>query len=639
MKQDRLFSMGAFIVVLALSGLMAGCMEKDVYDPEHGKDPLPDPSEYFDFEMRGDVKLSVNYDISGFTPLIEIYGENPVEIVEGTPVKKEGIEALFKIYTDNNGKYEGKMNIPASIDKVYLYTDTWGLPGCVELEVKDHAVSFDMSAKSSVQTKAATHDSFGKTPFEVNKSQNLFSLCYWEDGGKVCDMCMSKEENVGDESVLVLTDRMKAFFAKGGQNNSHLLGNGKTVNVSVKEDNTALDVVFLNRDALFNNTFGYYFYETGTSVNVNTVRKYIVFPNVSFSVYEGYKTILQSGNKVRLLYFDKQGNVHDKFPKGYTVGWFIYADGFAHTYEDDLGGYLDLTTKGIRTSNPWANNPSFVSVKDIKSGKTILGAEDGENSSYCDLLFYVDASPLTSIDDENRPTIPDDNKEETEKPDEVETITGTLAFEDIWPSGGDYDMNDVVIEYSRETYFNKENRVSKVVDTFKPVHDGASFSNAFAYQIDKGYVGEITLPAGAVYEEETSSIVVFSNAKSVQGQSYQIVREFTKEVIYKKELDSHPYNPYIIVNYVSGEKNRTEVHLPKHKATSMADQDKIGSQKDAYYINREGAYPFAIDIPVLSFVTVKEKYPIDTEYPGFSVWATSKGEKAQDWYMHHEGAK
>lgn len=70
MKQNRLISIGAFILVLALSGLMTGCMEKDVYDPNREKEPLPDPDKYFGFEMRSDVRLSVNYDIYGFTPLI-----------------------------------------------------------------------------------------------------------------------------------------------------------------------------------------------------------------------------------------------------------------------------------------------------------------------------------------------------------------------------------------------------------------------------------------------------------------------------------------------------------------------------------------------------------------------------------------
>ena len=33
MKQNRLISIGAFILVLALQAFMTGCMEKDVYDP------------------------------------------------------------------------------------------------------------------------------------------------------------------------------------------------------------------------------------------------------------------------------------------------------------------------------------------------------------------------------------------------------------------------------------------------------------------------------------------------------------------------------------------------------------------------------------------------------------------------------
>lgn len=145
---------------------------------------------------------------------------------------------------------------------------------------------------------------------------------------------------------------------------------------------------------------------------------------------------------------------------------------------------------------------AFVSVKDQKSGKTILGAEDGVNQSYCDLLFYVDATPGSSIDDPERPSIPDEGDKEEPKPDEDENVTGTLAFEDIWPSGGDYDMNDVIVEYERKVYFDKKNIVTKIVDEFTPVHDGATYVNAFAYQIDAAQIGDkITLPEGAILEK------------------------------------------------------------------------------------------------------------------------------------------
>ena len=53
MKQNRLISIGTFILVLALSGLMTGCMEKDVYDPNRKKEPLPDPDKAeFNLQMQ-----------------------------------------------------------------------------------------------------------------------------------------------------------------------------------------------------------------------------------------------------------------------------------------------------------------------------------------------------------------------------------------------------------------------------------------------------------------------------------------------------------------------------------------------------------------------------------------------------------
>lgn len=655
--------MGALIVVLALSGLMTGCMEKDVYDPNREKDPLPDPSEYFDFEMRGDVDLYVDYNTPGFKALIEVYGENPLLSANNQREKKEGVEALFKIYTDEDGKYVGKMNIPTAVEKVYLYTETWGLPGCVEIEVKDKAVRYDahQSQGQTSATKATTRVTqfSGEIPYLIDAKRSLYSLCTWASYGDLLTNWnsvpinrgyISMKYKVGNEKMESFLERLKSSLFNGNEtDNSRYIKGPETTNVYTSEK-AELSVVFLNKDASYENTFGYYYYKgkNHANVDVNKIKKYIIFPRVTQdSGIDG--NVLYPGYSVQLKFFGENGNEkpQNEFPEGYTVGWFIYSDGYHYAYDvNDNGNIAEVGTpislnKGggyvsLITSND--AKKSYINVKDKQSGKLILGVEDGVNKSYVDLLFYVDSTPESAIEDTDRPSIedPDNPAKPTE---EKETISGTLAFEDIWPSGGDYDMNDVVIEYSRETYFNKNNLVAKIVDTFKPVHDGATFINAFAYQLDGGYVGKLTLPAGAIYEEETSSIIVFPNAKTAQGQSFQIVREFVKESINKENLLFHPYNPYIIVKYVAGEKNRTEVHLPKHKATSMADQNKIGSQKDAYYIDREGAYPFAIDIPMLNFATVTETRRIDSEYPYFSKWAEASGSAYQDWYMKYEGTK
>lgn len=97
MTQKRLFGISGAIATAALiGGLLAGCMEKDLYDPNYGKEPLPDPSEYFGFETRGDVKLSVNYDVPGLVALLEVYDEDPMEVVDNVPVKKEGLKLYSK---------------------------------------------------------------------------------------------------------------------------------------------------------------------------------------------------------------------------------------------------------------------------------------------------------------------------------------------------------------------------------------------------------------------------------------------------------------------------------------------------------------------------------------------------------------
>ena len=631
-------------VTIVFGSLVTGCMEKDVYNPDAGKQPLPDPDEYFGFETRGDVKLLVNYDVPGFTALVEVYDEDPMETVEGTPVKKEGVEAIFKTYTDNNGKYEGEMHIPTSVKTVYLYTAAWGLPRCVQLNVENNAVNFDMSVKKQ---KSSTRSYLfnGQVPYTINGRNHLYSLCKWGEAGSLDGTYLKSVDKIGDETPLEVAERLMKFFNPNGMsgvNNSYLYKGPRVTNIKITVE-TMLDVIFLKRDASYDNTFGYYYYKTDEEPQmISSVDKYIVFPNVKLFAYEGkYLPILKCGNKARLLYFDEDGKASEKFPAGYTVGWFIYADGFNGYYHDYDVKENEIRTKELRTSNEaFGNLNGFVSVKDEKSGKTIIGVEDGANQSYCDLLFYVDATPEGSIDDPDRPIIkPDDSKDDPE-PDPVEPLKGTLAFEDIWPSGGDYDLNDVIIEYHRSITFNKDNYVSEVKETYEPVQKAgaATNRNAFAVQYATDQRGEMVLPSSAVDETQTNSIILFPNAMDVRNQKFVITRTFAAGAMKKDALKvgNSILNPYIIVNYEgAGKDNRTEVHLPKSKATNLANSDQIGKEADAYYVNKDGKHPFAISIPG-TFTPVTETVTIDKEYPDFEKWVESDGKEYTDWYKNYQ---
>lgn len=620
---------GTFILLFLCS--IAGCTKKDLYnpdtDPDPGKQPLPDPSEYFDFNMRTDVNLSVDYGVPGFKALIEVYDENPLASEDNQRQKKEGVEALFKIYTDENGKFEGKMNIPTAVKSVYLYTNTWGLPGCVKLDVENGTVRYTPTSPKGRAAQQMPYPFSGEIPYTLNAGAQLYSICKWLAAGHtqvtqgyITPTTMVKEEKMNDFAT-----RMQNFFVPNGQyqDNSIYCKGPDITNVHLIKD-AQINLVFVNKDASYYNTFGYYYYKSETEKGINppTQNKYVIFPYVE-------NGLLTCGDKVQLKFFGEDGKnpASDTFPGGYTIGWFIYSNGF-NVLDYETFGQINVSRPLITTND---QRSAYVTLADEKSGKLIIGVEDGANMSFCDMLFYTEATPEDAIRDDNKPIIPDNDKPAEPTPDATESKKGTLAFEDIWPTGGDYDMNDVVIEYERKVSFNTNNKVTKIEDIFRPVHNGATYTNAFAYQIDQKQFGTVSnLPAGTTIEKETSSIIVFTNSKAEVGKTYTITREFDGKSLSKEDIAE--YNPYIIVNYVQDDKARKEVHLPKQKATSLADQSLIGDKDDAYYLKRDGKYPFAIDIPIWGFKVVTESKHIDAEYNGFAKWAESDGQTHKDWY-------
>ena len=60
---------------------------------------------------------------------------------------------------------------------------------------------------------------------------------------------------------------------------------------------------------------------------------------------------------------------------------------------------------------------------------------------------------------------------------------GTLAFEDLWPSQGDYDLNDLVVDYNFAEMRNASNNVVRIEATFILRAMGAGLRNGFGIEI------------------------------------------------------------------------------------------------------------------------------------------------------------
>lgn len=640
--------------MLLLFGIAASCTEKDLYSngEEARKSQLPSEDSYFGFEMWKDVKLDINYAVPGFVANVEVYSENPVELKNGSYVKKEGLGSIYSAYT-KDGKLSVKMHIPATVESAYLYTERLGLPRCVKLEATTDGFTFDATkvttARAVTKAVAASGVLNEQVPYQLapaGRGDNMYSLCTWGSNGNPTSagyLNESKDDLNG--LTLRINNFLKENKAENNGKNENLRRDAKDLNIKIPAGGSTVEVTFLDENGEYENVFGYYYYtstEPTTREQFLKLPKYVVFPN---AINES--RTLKCGDTAKLLYFGENGTTTptENFPEGTSIGWFLLSNGAPFDYTNNLRKvdqmYLDNNQWGrnICFSNEVGNDRQFITLYDETTKQLVMGVEDqfgshgtGDND-FDDVMFYVKTS--VTIGGGDLPPIPDEKPEPTFS---TEEIKGTLAFEDNWPQKGDYDMNDVIIEYKRVITYNEGNLATQVEESFTPVQreNAAVFDNVFAYEV-AGQMGNVTLPSGCEIESASKSIVITEGVKSIRNQTFTITRTFASPI--DKEGVKTDFNPYIIVKGIRGDK-RAEVHLPKYWPTALVDRSLLYTESDAYYIDKDGKYPFAIDLPITGFNPADETQKIDSQnqYPAFRTWVESYGEKEKEWYLKGKGA-
>jgi LruC domain-containing protein len=247
----------------------------------------------------------------------------------------------------------------------------------------------------------------------------------------------------------------------------------------------------------------------------------------------------------------------------------------------------------------------------------------------------------------------------------------SLAFEDLWPGLGDYDFNDLVLDYQFNTVTNGSNKVTEVLATFVVRAIGAGFENGFGFQLPgknvvntdvmvTGYdlkENYITLASnGTESNQELTTIIVFDNANKVlvpsSGFGVNVIptepyvtpdtivisMAFTPNKYAAADLDLIRFNPFLIVN---GERGK-EIHLPDYKPTSLADVKLFGTGEDdtnpatGKYYKTKSNLPWAINI-ASSYQYTIESNQITSAYLRFANWAESSGTTYPDWYLNESG--
>jgi LruC domain-containing protein len=232
----------------------------------------------------------------------------------------------------------------------------------------------------------------------------------------------------------------------------------------------------------------------------------------------------------------------------------------------------------------------------------------------------------------------------------------TVAFEDSWPSQGDYDLNDVVMTYKHLVITNAINIVVHIEGQWNLVATGGEFQNGAAIQfpLPKGNITNFTASTGLPIEAGQDSLVVplFTNSRALQstwntinGQAVSPTKSFT----FSFDVTNGPtiaamgvssYNPFIWNNSV-GFGRGYETHLYGENPTKLANPALFNSKADNsnkgiswVYYSTATKLPWGIELPVADFQYPLEYKPISIAYLKFNSWAISGGLTDKDWYSN-----
>lgn len=265
---------------------------------------------------------------------------------------------------------------------------------------------------------------------------------------------------------------------------------------------------------------------------------------------------------------------------------------------------------------------------------------------------YSDVIDETDTDDDGIPDSEDEYPEDADKAFEVFTPSkygwGTLAFEDLHPYTGDYDFNDVALNYKCIAILNSQNLAVQLDFIYTVKANGAGFKNGFGIELESISPSDIESVTGTVLGEgyitvssngtesnqDNAVVVLFDNVHSMIFKETTVSIKFTQPIS-TNTLGVAPFNPFIIIN-ADREK---EVHLPGRATTTLGNSihevEGINRDSDGDYLTDNGL-PWAINI-VHDFKVPKEGVSVSAAYNFFSDWATSAGVNNADWYKDNPG--
>jgi LruC domain-containing protein len=657
--------------------ILAGILSMAVISCQKNDDgPVQQSNNIEDMKVSPDSKFTTTQPVGINIQLLDNAGA-PVPAMRVdiyTDLPENGGALIISGMSDAAGLFSSDFKIAAGVDSLAVGTTAIGFCNMQKVKVSGGTLNYTLGGKDQTQGLKSGGESFFKStnaifhPLGTYNSNGVPS--YLLTPNDIIDAATLQDINATLPEYVAAPTSHPQYFTTSNEHNL------------VLTDPCNVWVTFVHEGAGYRNVLGFYTYNTNdppvTTADIDSI--HIIFPNVSFSGSGGG---LKSGNKVHL----------GTFAPGTEIGWVLIADGFRNGTITN-GNWIVYSDLNLNPEAAANKKQHTILLNDIGRGKFLLSFEDqrrdgSTDNDFNDAIFYVTADPIQAVETQNLP-LPNYTSTDTDKdgisnafdsyPTDplkafdnyypAKNSLGTLAFEDLWPSHGDYDFNDMVVDYNFNQITNGQNKVVQIQlkATLKAI--GASYKNGFGIQLPVA-PGQIASVTGTNIEESyivqnsngteagqsKATIIIFDNGfnllpypglpsmgvNTTPGATYVEPQELTITInltspVSLSTMGFPPYNPFMIINQ---ERSR-EVHLIDNPPTDLADKSLLGTSHDnsnpsmgRYYVTQENL-PYAIDISS-HFDYPVEKVQVTQAHLKFFPWGESNGSQYYDWFKPNTG--
>ncbi len=664
------------------SGLLSGCLTIDA--PGNSTSPKTIETmvvpEGFEFTTSEAQTLHISVADNRNLPLEGV----PIYVFADSASSKAGL--LLSGQTDASGTWTDDLPIETWRKSVIVHTPYIGLQFDRIIPLSEERTHVRLGGSDpEVYEEPPLNPAIG-SPVRVQRLDHThdFASKYVYVGaydGQGVPAYLEPERDAVPQDILDLINNTLPEGSQVPIDNPQYIPQGRVADTELT-DSAAVWVTFVHEGAGYRNALGYYTYDLNdppaSTDDIDSL--YIIFPNASFQNSGGG---LHTGDKVKL------GN----FSPNTGIGWFLVNNGWNGS-QQKVNNVSDTkwSNPSFNTFTTASNQQHVALLVDPVRELLILGMEDiarpGGDKDFNDAVFYVTANPFTAVETEGvpetQPVEGDDNDEDgvlnvndnyPNDPDKAfdsyspgENIFGSLAFEDLWPHKGDYDMNDVVIDYNVQFVTSVSNDVAQLRVKLLVKALGGALKNGVGFelncapsqiesvtgaQLNRGIVtispngteaGQskaviIALEDGHKYVGVNSGTFVNTEQEAITytPDTIDLIIDFAESVP-KTQLGYAPFNAFIFINEDRGR----ELHLMTGTPTTLANPSYFGTENDAsdpatetYYRTADGK-PWAIQLPV-SFKYPLERVPMPKAHTKFVNWVESGGSSFADWYLDQPG--